>query len=40
VTGVVVNVWTGEKQTGADPAGEYTRLTGLDPLPSLTMEAA
>ena len=39
VTGEVVNVWTGEK-AGDDPAGEYTRVSGLDPLESLTMEGA
>ncbi len=39
VTGAVVNVWTGQKPGGNDPVGEYTKLAGCDPLPSLSIEA-
>ena len=39
VTYAVVDVWTGVKQGGTDPAGTYTRVTGCDPLPTLTVEA-
>ena len=39
VTYAVVNVWTGFKQAGNDPVGQYTRLTGCDPAATLTMEA-
>ena len=35
VTYAVVNVWSGIKQGGNDPAGNYTRITGCDPLPAL-----
>ena len=38
VTYAVVNVWTGIKQAGADPAGTYTRITGCDPLLTLSIE--
>jgi len=40
VTNAVVNVWTGTKSGGADPAGIYQRESGCDPLASLTVEAA
>jgi hypothetical protein len=40
VTGAVVPVWVGQKPTGYDPAGPYTRLTGCDPTATLTVEAA
>ncbi|MEI6197318.1 MAG: hypothetical protein WCS42_23635 [Verrucomicrobiota bacterium] len=39
VTNAVVNVWTGAKSGGTDPVGTYTRLSGLDPLASLTIVA-
>ena len=39
VTAAVVNVWTGTKQGGNDPVGDYTRITGCDPLAMLTVEA-
>ena len=39
VTAAVVNVWTGIKAGGNDPAGVYTRIAGCDPLASLTIEA-
>lgn len=39
VTLAVVEVWTGVKAGGADPAGVFTRLSGCDPLPSLTIVA-
>ncbi len=39
VTHEVIDVWTGTKQGGSDPVGTYTRLSGLDPLASLTVEA-
>jgi len=39
VTYAVVNVWTGIKQGGNDPTGPYTRLTGCDPIATLTVEA-
>jgi len=38
VTGAVVNVWTGRKIGGPDPAGQYTRITGCDPLTTITIE--
>ena len=38
VTYAVVNVWTGFKQGGPDPTGQYTRVTGCDPLPALSVE--
>ncbi|MCX6908602.1 MAG: hypothetical protein NTY01_11235 [Verrucomicrobia bacterium] len=38
--GAVVQVWAGVKSGGNDPAGLYTRLSGCDPLASLTVEAA
>jgi len=31
VTYAVVNVWTGIKQSGNDPTGDYVRLSGYDP---------
>ena len=39
VTLAVVNVWTGTKSGGNDPAGIYTCISGLDPLATLTVEA-
>ena len=39
VTYAVVNVWTGFKQAGNDPVGQYTRQTGCDPTATLTVEA-
>ena len=39
VTGAVVNVWTGSKSGGTDPIGTFTRISGCDPLASLTIEA-
>ena len=39
VTNAVVNVWTGAKIGGNDPAGIYTRESGCDPLAALTVEA-
>ena len=39
VTYTVVNVWTGFKQAGNDPVGQYTRLTGCDPIAMLTVES-
>jgi hypothetical protein len=39
VTFEVVNVWTGTKQGGSDPCGQYNRISGLDPLAALTVEA-
>ena len=38
VTYAVVNVWTGIKQGGNDPAGAYGRVTGCDPTAMLTVE--
>jgi len=38
VTYAVVNVWTGVKLAGHDPAGIYTRINGCDPLPALSVE--
>jgi len=38
VTYAVVNVWTGIKQGGNDPTGQYTRITGCDPAPVLVVE--
>ena len=38
VTYAVVNVWTGFKQAGNDPVGQFTRLTGCEPLPALSVE--
>jgi hypothetical protein len=40
VTNAVVNVWTGTKAGGSDPAGIYQRASGCDPLSALTVEAA
>ena len=40
VTYAVVEVWTGIKQGGNDPAGTYTRTGGCDPLAMLTVAAA
>ncbi|MBI5684437.1 MAG: hypothetical protein HZC54_05110 [Verrucomicrobia bacterium] len=39
VTNETVLVWSGAKTGGNDPAGIYTRLAGLVPLASLTLEA-
>ena len=39
VTLAVVEVWTGVKHGGTDPVGTYTRISGCDPLASLTIEA-
>jgi len=39
VTNAVVNVWTGAKTGGNDPAGIYPRESGCDPLAALTVEA-
>jgi hypothetical protein len=35
----VVNVWTGVKSGGNDPAGVFTRVSGSDPLPAVTVVA-
>jgi len=40
VTGAVVNVWTGIKPAGTDPTGQYIRVTGCDPVATLTVGAA
>jgi len=40
VTYAVVNVWTGIKQGGNDPSGSYVRLSGCDPLATLSVEVA
>ena len=40
VTDAVVNVWTGIKQGGNDPTGSYVRLSGCDPLATLSVEVA
>ena len=39
VTGAVVNVWSGSKQGGTDPAGSYLRVSGCDPMATLPVEA-
>jgi len=39
VTYAVVEVWTGVKSGGNDPVGVYTRVSGCDPLASLTIAA-
>ena len=39
VTGSVVPVWIGQKSVGNDPVGQYTRIDGCDPAPTLTVEA-
>jgi hypothetical protein len=39
VTGAVVNVWTGTKAGGNDPAGPYLRTAGCDPTAAFTIEA-
>ena len=39
LTYVVVDVWTGVKAGGADPCGTYTRISGCDPLATLTVAA-
>ena len=39
VTYAVVDVWTGFKQAGNDPVGQYIRLTGCDPTATLAVEA-
>jgi len=38
VTYAVVNVWTGIKPSGNDPIGEYVRVTGCDPMATLSVE--
>jgi len=38
VTYAVVNVWTGQKQAGNNPAGVFTRVGGCDPVTLLTVE--
>lgn len=38
VTGAVVEVWRGVKTGGENPAGVYNRVSGCDPLASLTVE--
>ncbi|MCX6900134.1 MAG: hypothetical protein NT105_15735 [Verrucomicrobia bacterium] len=40
VTGAVVDVWTGVKTGGENPAGVYNRVSGCDPLATLTVEAS
>jgi hypothetical protein len=35
----VVEVWTGVKPGGNDPVGQFTRISGYDPLASLMVEA-
>jgi len=39
VTGAVVNVWSGMKAGGTDPVGAYTRVSGCDPVATLSVEA-
>jgi len=39
VTGAVVNVWSGVKADGTDPVGIYTRVSGCDPVATLSVEA-
>jgi hypothetical protein len=39
VTGAVIEVWSGGKFTGNDPAGEYLRMGGCDPTAQLVVEA-
>ena len=39
VTGAVVEVWTGSKSGGFDPVGTYARVSGCDPVATLTVEA-
>lgn len=39
VTLDVVHVWTGTKAGGNDPSGMYSRVSGLDPVVTLTVEA-
>ena len=40
VTHEVIEVWTGTKTGGSDPTGTYTRDSGIDPVATLTVEAA
>jgi hypothetical protein len=40
VTGLVIPVWVGLKLAGNDPVGQYTRQTGCDLTPALTVAAA
>ena len=40
VTEATVLVWEGVKHAGNDPTGAYTRVAGIDPLASLSIEAA
>ncbi len=37
VTYAVVNVWTGVKPAGNDPTDQYTRVTGCDPVATLSI---
>lgn len=37
VTGAVVDVWTGAKSGGSDPTGVYTRMSGCDPVGTLSV---
>ena len=39
VTYAVVDVWSGFKQGGNDPVGQYTSQTGCDPAAKLTVES-
>jgi hypothetical protein len=39
VTLAVVEVWTGAKAGGNDPTGVFTRVSGSDPLPAVTVVA-
>ena len=39
VTLAVVEVWTGVKPGGNDPVGQFTRISGCEPLASLAIEA-
>jgi len=39
VTGAVVDVWSGSKSGGTDPVGAYTRVSGCDPVATLSVEA-
>ena len=38
VTQEIIDVWTGSKPGGNDPAGTYTRTSGLDPVAALVVE--
>ena len=39
ITNAVRDVWTGSKAGGPDPVGPYTRVTGCDPLATVTVAA-